>query len=1387
MEPGRDRNSNVDSAAFADDDCTESQARALRQLVERAGDFLFTVDVNGTVQYVDDGVESVLGYDPEAVVGEPVETLLATDVTEETTVSTLTGGGAESERSVSFLADDGTVVYTAVSTAPLTDGDGVLCLVRDVTDHRERDRELSRYAELVETVGDPMCVLDRSGTIEQVNDAMVEYTGYSEDDLVGRSITELTSSTEHDRIRGLLAHFDSESSHDGHENDGSETFETTLVTSDGELVLIEANITVLRDDRGQVVGSVGVLRDIRQRKRREQDLDLLKQVLTRVFRHNIRNELMVVQGYTDVIESTVEADIDEPVSEIHAALESLLGYSEKAREIEKVMESPHRQDVSLAHEIQRAVDTVEGTHPNAQVDVAERPRVTVRAHPKIAVAIRELLDNALRHTPEDREPAVRLWTDEQDETLTLFIEDNAGGLADSEVAVLRRGTESNLEHSSGVGLWLVRWVVEYSGAELIPHRTEDGTLMAIRFRTGRAQPDSATDPSALPPTVSVREPAALDPLSPTTVVGRLDERHELEGVYESLERAGGHAVFVTGEPGVGKSTLVENFLDDAIDTDLVGTASCERGLTPPYDTVMQALSDLPVEATATDLAGDAGVVDRDPEGVRNRRQELFADIAAELRELATDQPLVLVLEDLHWADRETVEFVEFLIDEVVRWAPPVLIVGTSRTTEAGESDALASLLSGIEDAGRQTVIELDPLEPADVEQVLEQLLELESVPTQFVDAVYSHTGGTPLFVTELARHFAELSGPQPEPERLPTAFDDVAVPESVDRAVTARLDALFEPLLSVLELGAIVGDTVSLDILLEASDLPAADVLEYVNRLVDRRLWEQTGDQFRFVHGVVRQEALDRLDDGRRRSLHERVAAAIEDVYADSLDEQYGRLASQYEQAGDLVTAFEYSRRAGEHASSVFAYETAAEHYETALSLAETDGVGTDEAVTAIQGDIAVVLRGIGEYERAYDYVHSALDTVEEPETNCALLATLTDLHLDQGEYEQAKQHGERLQERAAAVADHSYTVEALEKLGSIALHQGAFETATEQFETALDSTDDPSLRGGILLGLGTVAYRTGEFESAHERYRRALEHKRQIDDYRGEARCLLGLGIVADRRGEFEAATEYYQQALEYYRRVGDRHGEARVLGNLGIVAMESGDFDAAERSYQRSLEIFQRLGARHDEARNYNNLGEVARRREEYERAHERFDRAIDSYREVGDGRGEANTLAHLGAIEGSLEQYESARDYLDRAFELYDDLGVESGVATVELERARLLLSTGALERARERTKQLVDRFDDLGDRRGVGQSFQLLGRIAADAGEYETAREHWQQADDIFAELGMVPGQLQTLRYLTETARDVGDTSTARTSQERARELLSDAPPAMVERHESWVDN
>jgi signal transduction histidine kinase len=292
-------------------------------------------------------------------------------------------------------------------------------------------------------------------------------------------------------------------------------------------------IRTTQDAHGRVI----VLRDITPIKRREQDLkareeelDLLRQLFSRVLRHNIRNELTVVKGIGDQIVSEADAPYDRLGKLIVDSSEDLLAMSQKARHIERIV---NQEAVAVSYDlrdlVERTVQEVRDEYPDATFEISGTDTWEVECSPGLDAALWNLVENAVEHgSPErggrdaqndgrstaiadtdggthDRRakrtdgtgPDVRIEVTQQDGQPVITISDEGPGIEHEELAVLDEAAETQLLHGSGIGLWLVKWVVDRSDATLSFDTGQDGTDVTIQFDESAVVPDTASDDASV--------------------------------------------------------------------------------------------------------------------------------------------------------------------------------------------------------------------------------------------------------------------------------------------------------------------------------------------------------------------------------------------------------------------------------------------------------------------------------------------------------------------------------------------------------------------------------------------------------------------------------------------------------------------------------------------------------------------------------------------------------------------------------------------------------------------------------------------------------------------------------------------------------------------------
>ena len=350
-------------------------------------------------------------------------------------------------------------------------------LTRYVSTLEERERDLRRFERAVEDTGNAIALLDTDGTIRYVNSAFTGTTGYEADDAVGEPLRLLgaTEITFDDAFWRTMR------------DRGSWEGELVAERDGGTNYVADATITTITTDGGEVEGFVVVLRDITERIRRErtlrereEELDLLRQVLTRYLRHNLRNDLNVILGYAEFIAETGAGEIADDAGTIIRKTERLLETSDTARRYSALIErgdATSRYDLSAV--VTDAVDAVREAYPEVDVDVDAPDSCRVVAGDGVRDVVTGLVDNAAAHN-DGSDPRIRVRLRARDRPV-LTIEDNGPGIPDRDLAAFDAGNESPLTHSTGVGVWLSKWVIEGSGGDLSFDTGPEGTLVTIEF------------------------------------------------------------------------------------------------------------------------------------------------------------------------------------------------------------------------------------------------------------------------------------------------------------------------------------------------------------------------------------------------------------------------------------------------------------------------------------------------------------------------------------------------------------------------------------------------------------------------------------------------------------------------------------------------------------------------------------------------------------------------------------------------------------------------------------------------------------------------------------------------------------------------------------------
>jgi len=796
-------------------------------------------------------------------------------------------------------------------------------------------------------------------------------------------------------------------------------------------------------------------------------------------------------------------------------------------------------------------------------------------------------------------------------------------------------------------------------------------------------------------------PAVL--AGPGPFVGRASELARLLTMWQATLSTGTSAVLVAGEPGVGKTRLAGEWSRQAYEHGAVVLyGRCDEDLGAPYQPFAEALRTLVPCLGSSRLRGMRGVeallpmipglVDVLPDlatapraDADTERYALF-DAVVELFGIAsTSAPVVLVLDDLHWAAKPTL----LLLRHLLRFGEHarVQVVGTYRSTDLDRSHPLAAMLADLNRDGTANRLALGGL---DEEDVTAYLVEAGYDDEELARALVSVTGGNPFFLIEALRHVDESDG----------RWDPSTLPQGIREAVSRRLSRLPAETNKALAAAAVVGSGFAVELV---ERVVGDDLLDAFDEAATAGIViEEPGGRYRFNHALVRQSLLAELASVRRMRLHQKIAAALEaEPGAD--DELLAELAYHYFEcawSGNAGKAVEYCRRAADQAMARLAYEGAADLYDKAVhALEEIDDELPDRV--AVQAELLVArceaLLAAGDVASAtgaVDQLRSAAgDSVRLAawaECFGSQLSMLTDPErLDELESAVAVAADELagLDDAAGEAKAHTVRAGCLARLGRI----GDAETALDQALTASRRAREHRQVNAVLAGAPLAALwgpnpvpRAGG---------RCLDVVRLLRITTGspvvEATSTRCQGVLDALRGRAAAGRQLIDSARRSLTELGMRHALLEVEQFAGIVELVADDPASAEQHLRLAYKGFRRMGIDADTAET---AALLARACLALGRDAEADELCAESERLAGHALKAAiawrTVRAHLHSRRGS---HDKARIVAEQAVAIAErtDLLVDHGDACVAL--AAVLLAAGDAAGARAAGERAVELYE------------------------------------------------------------------------------------------------
>jgi adenylate cyclase len=776
------------------------------------------------------------------------------------------------------------------------------------------------------------------------------------------------------------------------------------------------------------------------------------------------------------------------------------------------------------------------------------------------------------------------------------------------------------------------------------------------------------------------------------LLGRDAELEIAARAIAGLSDGRGCVLGVTGEPGIGKSRLTEAIRRQAQQAGVtwLDTRCVSYGAALPFwpfaelvrRTVGIEPDDAPREACAIlaaaiadgahvgffarllGLPAPAVGVDTgelEPEAFRRGLQGALVEW---FRRLAASGPLVIAIEDAHWADASSLVLARDLADALQADAILFYVTGRSEAQE---------LLAEI--GGRRLVtIALEPLTESAVEDLIEGALH-GSPPSALTQLVVERTGGNPFFAEELVRALRDQGVLELKNGRwrLRAIRELEEVPPTVEGVLAARIDALPRRAANVLQTASVIGRRFRLPLLERVID--EVDLTNLLDQLIERDFLDRDGsEELVFHHALVQEVAYSRILRKHRRDTHRRTATAAEALYG--AGEDTIALLARHLYLGEAgPKAVEYLLRAGRRSEALYANEEALLHFsraaEVTRSLGESDGT-----LTEILLDLADVHDLVGDYDEALELY----DEVRRLKADIRAWHGLASAHRRRGEYEAALavvNEGIASEE----LRGHDLAPLWLEAGWSLSL-LGRLDQARDVLRGALEATGEraDTVVGQLLLELARTEALEGRFGEALEHGRRALEIFERAKTLRGLATALRIVGGIYKDLDRLDEAATSLRRGLEMAERVGAVEEIGGCLINLGRVEEDRGAIAEGIACDRRAIEEFERIGHGAGRARGYANLAHKLALAKEYDEALGWCDRTIEFSRSIGHSVTVADATDTIAAVKFAQGRFREAAERAEEAATLYLEMGSAPYAAESLALAARAWREAGDTQRAR-----------------------------------------------------------------------------------------------------------
>ncbi|MCK5773559.1 MAG: tetratricopeptide repeat protein [Thermoplasmata archaeon] len=800
------------------------------------------------------------------------------------------------------------------------------------------------------------------------------------------------------------------------------------------------------------------------------------------------------------------------------------------------------------------------------------------------------------------------------------------------------------------------------------------------------------------------------------LVGRRKEISQIKDILKDVSLGRGKLVVVSGEAGVGKTRFLEEIKTVASmetftllsgkclyfkDTDTclpfkemfnqyrklkgsfcedgkIDSPFIERGyddgsgLDCGYDSDLVPMSLIPAEIEAEEVQTEE--MEEPPLRMDMLSEFIFG--------LASEMPLCLFIDDLHWADSNTLQLLEYLCRRIKD--DPILIICTYRPEDLfwgeGKAHPLTDSLKRLDKDAKYVRVRLNRFIELECEEFLKKILNVEAVPRDLVGIIYRLTVGNPFFMEELIHSMLEkgiLTTEGPDILNI-TDPDAVTLPTNVKDVVLRRTHWLKPLSIKVIRVLSVVGLTFTFDVIKDALELDDEDVLEAIEELIQASFIMEGSEEelYKFENPLIREVIYSELNHSRRKYLHNRVARVLEDLYSND-PERWGDIALNYYLAKDRSNALVYLTKAVSH------YKDSSPSRVISLLKLMID---CKEAMP--RSDI---LRA----------------------ENMEVFMEISNICLHMGDWKRAMEFSDEARALSVELGRHDVEVGSLLTQGRLNYLQGRFTEAAGLLNYALNLSvehNDMEGKSRASMGLGCINWRQGDYHGALERYTSSLKFAKEQNDLNTLGTLYIHIGNLFNHKGDLDRSLEYYKRAIRHLNSTGDRLEGSRAYRNLGNTLIQTGDLANAHDMLRLSLDLAGEYG--HENLWALINLIPIRCVREGQGSALTTYDTVMERLSGKGDRIGAALADMYMGVCRSRNGEDQEGGVMLKRSYDLLKEMKALYDVGRAAFHLGEHNLKFERKDVALKFLEESRDIFGEIGARSYLERTEQILSQFRDD---------------------------------------------------------------------------